>query len=211
MINSPRSPSRTPVFPFWAALVCTLLMGVVYTVHDVLQVAEPLFSLLSFLPGALSLAALFLAGFSKEQCSLRFAWPSKAGWLALAGVCILLLPILLSSRGVTGWSWLSALVYAPASGLAQELYFRGALLPALARLFRPRLRLALGLHALLFIAYHLRTFRSIGALAPSLVVAGVLFLAGLGWGWQAQKDRTLAWTALQHSIFLSAMSVFTWG
>lgn len=208
MQNSPRSLSRTLVFPFWAALLLAVLMGAVYTVHDVLQAPEPLFSVLSFLPGGVSIAGLLLAGFSTGQCNLRWAWPSKAGWLALAGVCVLLLPILLSSSGAAGWSWLSALVYAPASGIAQELYFRAALLPALARLFGRRTRLALVCHALLFVAYHWRTFIAIGAVGLSLVVASVLFLAGLGWGWQAHRDRTVVWAMGEHVLFLAIISLF---
>jgi hypothetical protein len=39
----------------------------------------------------------------------------------------------------------------------------------------------------------------------------VLFLAKLSWGYAAHHDRTLIWVATQHSVFLVAMSLFTWG
>jgi hypothetical protein len=101
-------------------------------------------------------------------------------------------------------------VYAPASALAQELFFRSALLPALTVALGGRSRLALPLHCLVFVAYHFRTFRSIGAIGPSIAVGFVLFLAGLGWGWESQRDHTVLWTSVQHSIFLAAMSLYTW-
>ena len=125
-------------------------------------------------------------------------------------VTIIMLPILGSSTGFTGWQWLPALVYAPASGIAQELYFRASLLPALERLSQKK-STALILHALVFIAFHLRTFLAIGAQPIAFVVVLVLFAAGYTWGWQVQRDRTVMWAMLQHSLFLVAMSMFAFG
>jgi len=162
-------------------------------------------------PGALSVGVLLASGLTRAECSLEARWFSKAGAAMLMLIFLLLLPIVLSSTGEVGWDPLPALVYAPASGIAQEVFFRSALLPALTRAFRGRIRLALPIHSLIFVAYHFRTFRAIGAIGPSIGVAMVLFLGGLGWGWQAQKDRTVIWTAIQHSIFLAVMSLFIWG
>jgi membrane protease YdiL (CAAX protease family) len=108
-------------------------MGVAYTIHDTLQISEPAFSVISFIPGILSIAALVASGVTRKDFNLRFAWFSKSGIAVLALIFLLLLPTLLSSTGDVGWNWLSALVYAPASGIAQEFYFRSALLPALTR------------------------------------------------------------------------------
>lgn len=193
------------------SLVVTLLMGVLFTVLDVLQPAEWLFSLLAFLPGAISIATLRAAGLSRDQLYLQPGRISRVGLGLLAVTTLLLLPILGGSTSWQGWHWLPALVYAPASGMAQELYFRSSLLPALERAVNGRRTLALLMHSLIFIGFHLRTFQSIGSLVPSLLVALVLFLAGCGWGWQVQRDRTVVWSMLQHSFFLMLMSMFGWG
>lgn len=186
-------------------------MALVFTIHDTLQIREPFFSIISFLPGILSLGALSVAGFTRRECNLIIARLSKPGLFVLAGTSLLLLPILLSSSGAAGWNWLAGLVYAPASGIAQELYFRACLLPALLRLFHGRTWPALCVHSLIFVGYHLRTFRSITSIQLCIMVGAVLFLAGVGWGRQSQMDRTVAWTTLHHSVFLTLMSVFTWG
>ena len=196
--------------PFWLAFIITLLMAVLYTVLDVLQLPESSQSLLAFIPGVISLLALAAAGMSREECYLRLRRPSRSGIIVLAVVTVLLLPILASSTGFTGWRWLPTLVYAPASGIAQELYFRASLLTGLQRIFKGRQTPALLIHALIFIGFHLRTFQSLPSIGIALVVAAVLFLAGCGWGWQVQRDRTVVWAMLQHSFFLILMSMFGW-
>ena len=147
---------------------------------------------------------------SREDCNLRLRRPSRSGIIVLAVVTVLLLPILAPSSGFTGWRWLPALVYAPASGIAQELYFRASLLPGLQRAFKGRQTPALLAHALIFIGFHFRTFQALPSIGIALVVAVVLFLAGCGWGWQVQRDRTVVWAVLQHSLFLILMSLFDW-
>lgn len=196
--------------PFPISLVVTLLMGVFYTWLDTLQPAEPVHSLLAFLPAGVSLLVLRASGVSVSALYLRFARISKPGLIVLCSTTALLLPILGSSTGWTGWDWLPALVYAPVSGIAQELYFRSSLLPALEKAFGHRRNLALILHATIFIAFHYRTYQALPSLPIALVVTVVLFLAGCGWGWQVQRDRTVVWAALQHSLFLVLMSMFAW-
>lgn len=208
--NLPAGSIRSRL-PFWLALAITLLMAVLYAVLDVLQLPEPRQSLLAFIPGGVSLLALFAAGMSRDECNLRLKRLSRGGMIALGVVTVLMLPILASSSGFTGWRWLPALVYAPASGVAQELYFRASLLPGLQRVFKGRHTPALLLHALIFIGFHYRTFQALPSLGIVLVVATVLFLAGCGWGWQVQRDRTVVWAMLQHSLFLILMSMFDWG
>jgi membrane protease YdiL (CAAX protease family) len=198
------------MIPFPVALIITLLMALAYTVIDVLQPLEPLQSLLAFLPGLVSLIFLWAAGFKRVDFRLRFSRISRPGAIALGATTVLLLPILGSSTAWTGWQWLPALIFAPASGIAQELYFRAALLPGLESVFDRRERAALVVHALIFIFFHFRTFLAIPSIPIALVVAVVLFLAGCGWGWQVQKDDTVFWAMLQHSLFLILMSMFAW-
>jgi hypothetical protein len=188
----------------------TLMMGVLYTWLDIIQLPEPINTILAFIPGSVSVLLLIIAGMKRAKLYLAPAWISKPGFGALAATTILLLPILSSSTTWLGWQWLPALVYAPASGVAQELYFRSALLPALERAVGNKKVLALTLHAILFTAYHFRTFQAIPTLPIAGVVFLVLFLAGCGWGWQVQRDRTVVWAMLQHSTFLVLMSMFEW-
>ena len=44
----------------------------------------------------------------------------------------------------------------------------------------------------------------VGAIALTVVT----FLAGLGWGWQVRRDRTVVWAMGEHVIFLAIMSLF---
>lgn len=198
--------SRRNFFP----IAITLLMGILYTILDYTQPPEPWLSLLAFFPGVVSFIILRLSGASPLVLRLRFAKLSSPGLLTLVPTSILLLPILASSTSWIGWHWLPALVYAPASGIAQELYFRAALLPGLERVFDNNKTTALLIHSALFVGFHYRTFQAIPSLPIGLVVAAVLFFAGCGWGWQVQRDRTVFWALLHHSIFLVLMSMLEW-
>jgi membrane protease YdiL (CAAX protease family) len=202
--------NRRYLIPFVVALFITLIMGIALTVLDVLQPSEPVLSILAFIPGIISIAALSASGLSRAELNLRFTWISLPGLLVLAAITVLLLPILGSSTGWTGWQWLPGLVYAPASGIAQEIYFRGSLLPALERALHGKKLIAILLHAVVFVGYHFRTFRSLSSLPIAILVAAVLFTAGCGWAWQVQRDRTVFWAIAQHSLFLMLMSMFQW-
>ncbi len=197
--------------PFTVAILITLSMTVFYTVLDVLQPLEPFQSALAFIPGVIAVVALLGGGLSRVDLKLCFAPLSLAGGVVLAATMLLMLPILLSSSAFVGWRWLPALLYAPASGIAQELYFRSSLLPALEHAFQGRANTALIVHSALFVVFHVRTFVSVPSLPIAFVVAIVLFLGGCGWGWQVQRDGTVVWAMLQHSLFLAVMSMFTWG
>lgn len=202
--------SKSSMLPFPFSLLVTLIMGIFYTWVDLRQFPEPAQSLLAFIPGLVSLGALFAAGLTRQKLNLKLASLSRAGAGALGITTVLLLPILASSSVFIGWRWVPALVYAPASGIAQELYFRSALLGGLQRAMPGRKGAALITHSLVFISFHLRTFLSLPSLGIGIVVGVVLFLAGCGWGWQVQRDRTILWAALQHSLFLMLMSMFDW-
>jgi len=211
MVKNQSRPQTQRHLPFAVALAITLIMGLVITWIDVLQPAEPIFSILSFIPGLISITALLLSGMSRANLYLRLGKISSRGLLVLIVTTVLLLPILGSSTGFGGWKWLPALVFAPASGIAQEIYFRGSLLPALEKSVKDKKVIALLLHAMIFVGYHFRTFRSVPSLPVAMLVAAVLFLAGCGWAWQVQRDKTIVWAAAQHSLFLMIMSMFEWG
>ena len=204
------SANRRYQIPFVVALSITLIMGIVITGLDVLQPSEPVLSILSFIPGIISITALSASGLSRTELNLRFAWISLPGFLVLVAITVLLLPILGSNTGWSGWHWLLGLVYAPASGIAQEIYFRGSLLPALERALHGKKLVAILLQAVVFVAYHFRTFRSVQSLPIAILVAAVLFTAGCGWAWQVQRDQTVFWTIVQHGLFLTLMSMFEW-
>jgi membrane protease YdiL (CAAX protease family) len=99
-------------------------------------------------------------------------------------------------------SWLDDLVYAPASAVGQELFFRSALLVALGRVWPGDARLALVGQALAFALWHVRAFR-VAPLAPAVGVFVVTFVAGLLWGMQVRRDRTVLYAVLQHALFLA--------
>lgn len=188
-------------------------MAAAYTVLDTLQPQEPILSILAFIPGAVSLMALFGAGLTRTDTNLRLARLSWPGAGALAVVTLLLLPIFGSSTSFVGWQWLPALVYAPASGIAQELFFRSSLLPSLERALPGKRTITLLLHSAIFVGFHFRTLRAAlpSSVGVAVLIAAVLFAAGWGWGWQVQRDRTVVWTMVQHCLFLILMSMFGWG
>lgn len=211
MISVASSQPSHRLIPFRTALFIVLLMAVLITLVDTLQPPEPTLSLLGFIPGIIGLLALGTAGQTRADCYLRFAGISRLGAGVLVAMLILLPVILGTNSAWTGWQWVPALVIAPASGISQELYFRSSLLPALERALGGRRTAALLLHSVIFVGYHFRTFRSLPSLPVAVLVAAVLFSAGCGWGWQVQRDRTVVWAMVQHSLFLMLMSMFDWG
>jgi hypothetical protein len=148
----------------------------------------------------LALGALLLAGVTPRELGLHITAPSRQSAIILALMLVFIPGALLVGR-VQPLGWLKDLVYAPASALAQEIYFRAALLAALTRLCRGNTRLALTLQALLFALWHLRAF-TVATVAQAVAVLALTLLAGLLWGWQVQRDRTIFWSTLEHTLFL---------
>jgi membrane protease YdiL (CAAX protease family) len=148
----------------------------------------------------LAFVTLLLARATPGALGLRIAAPSRQGALILALLLVFIPGALLAGRAQP-LGWLNDLVYAPASALAQELYFRAALLDALKQLSRGDTRLALALQAVLFALWHIRAFE-VATMAQALAVLALTFLAGVLWGWQVQRDRTILYTFLQHTLFL---------
>jgi membrane protease YdiL (CAAX protease family) len=183
------------VFVLWAGYT------VLQTLFVVGRVGETWSALLGLLPGVAGVAVLLAAGLDRRDCFLAVRPPSWRGVAVLAAIFLLGLAAVLPVSQWQGWSWRAALLLAPAGGIAQELFFRSSLLPALQLAGLKPMRGALLLHAVLFSLWH------IGPLflgAPLWGVAAVLtvaFISGLGWGWQVQHDRTVLWAMVQHALF----------
>jgi len=156
---------------------------------------------LGLLLAALALGALLLSGESPRTLPLRLAPPSRLGLLILLVMLLFIPAALLVGRGQP-FNVLDDLVYAPASALGQELYFRAALFVALVRLCAERPRLAVPAQAALFALWHVRAFLVVAPL-PALGALLLTFVAGLLWGAQVSRDRTILWTVAEHSFFLA--------
>jgi membrane protease YdiL (CAAX protease family) len=166
--------------------------------------------LLQLAPGLLAVSVLFIAGLRPRDCFLRAGRLSLAGLLLLLALT-LLLPLTLLSGRWAGWDWKAVLVYAPASAISQELFFRAALLPVLLMAFKDRAAAAIVSQALFFSAWHvpkvIRSAPPAGAIAVTLVT----LLGGVIWGWQVYRDRTIVWATVHHAALLIVQSMFTWG
>ena len=192
------------------ALLVPLVLLLPYSVYFAVGPRGAVGALLELLFGAAGVGALLLAGMTRHECYLRVAPLSRPGAGVLLALGVLLVPVLVTGAW-EGWTWSGVLFFAPVSGVAQELYFRSSLLPSLVRIFdRPTSGLLL--QALLFALWHVGMLVQM-SLGLAAVSALVLFLAGLGWGWQTLRDRTAVWAMAEHTVFLVLMSLFglTWG
>jgi len=156
--------------------------------------------LLAFVPGILGVGALLLVGQRREECYLRFDRLSGRGFAVLVGVFIFALAAILPVGEWQGWEWRAALIYAPASGISQELFFRSALLPAIQVIWIKRAHLALIIHSVFFGLWHIAPLFLGAPIWVVIAVMAVPFISGLGWGWQVQRDRTVLWAMIQHSL-----------
>jgi membrane protease YdiL (CAAX protease family) len=197
---------RQPRSAAWVMLFLWLVYTLVYT----LPFDENLSALLEALVGASGVVVLLAMGFKREELFLQFKPVSKRGLVALGLATLALIGPLATSQWV-GMRWMSLLVYAPLSGVTQELFFRASLLPAIQRLCGDKTWSALILHAVLFGLWHVPLAYLVAPISPWVAVVAlfvVTSLAGLAWGWQAQHDRTVAWTMLHHTLLLMLMSLF---
>jgi membrane protease YdiL (CAAX protease family) len=198
-----------------ATLVPVLVLWLGYSTLQTLGTMEHLSielnAFLGFLPGLLGLAMLRAAGFSLEDCYLRVKPLSRPSLAVLVGVYVFALAAVLPFGVWRGWDWVAALVYAPAGGISQELFFRAVLLPVLLSIFKNRLWLGLTAHSILFGLWHIGPL-FIGA--PLVIVFAVMlvpFLSGLGWGWAVQRDQTVLWAMVQHSLIWFIGLQFSYG
>jgi hypothetical protein len=187
-----------PSLPAAAGLVGAL--WVPYTVLNTLYPGPIVTYSLGLACAGLALGILRLAGMTREELFVRLAPLSGRGAAVLAALSLFVPLALLAGRGQP-WNALDDLVYAPASGVAQELYFRSALLPVLLTLCPARPARCIALQALLFALWHVRAYRAVPA-GPATGVLAVVFVGGLLWGWQVRHDRTVVYAAVQHTLFL---------
>jgi hypothetical protein len=191
-------PVRLPrPFAAWSVIALWLPYAALNTIFPGPHVTYPLGLALA----ALGLLILRLSGLSLAECYVRVGTLSWRGALLLLLVLVILPAALLAGR-IQPWRPLDGLVYAPVSALAQELYFRGGLLVALATVCRGRKRFALATQSALFGLWHLRAFLAV----PVLPAAGIIVataIAGLLWGLQAQRDRTMLYSAAEHTLILA--------
>jgi membrane protease YdiL (CAAX protease family) len=195
--------SRKPI-SHAIALGTVVLLWMSYTALQTLfvtgHVTEVWSAILGFVPGITGIIFLAATGLTREQLFLRMAPLSWRGLAVLIGIFAFALAAIVPFGKWQGWNWMVALVYAPASGISQELFFRAVLLPAVLLVLKRRSRAAIVLHALLFSLWHMGPFFVGAPLWAAVAVMFVPFLSGIGWGWQAQHDRTVFWAAVQHSL-----------
>jgi len=201
---------RRPLLSLRSALSLILLIWLSDTLIYTLQTENTPAAFLQFLPGALAVAVLFAAGLSIQDCYLRPAPLSRTG-LMLLGASLLLMPILWLTGRWIGWNWMDALIYAPASGISQELFFRAGLLPVLLATLPAKPTRAITLHALLFSAWHVPKVIMTAPIGGIISVAAVTFVAGFLWAKQVRHDKSVFWLMGFHSIILFINSFFTWG
>ena len=185
-------------FPLAARIV--LALWAPYVVLNTIYPGPALTYGLSLLIACSAIGALSWAGLSPRCCFLRWRRLSARGALLLV-VLSLFLPLAYLAGLWQSFHALDALVYAPASAIAQEVYFRVALLSVLLRQPGGRRR-AVPLQALLFSAWHARAFRETSPPVAGAVLA-VVFLGGILWGWQVARDRTVVYAMVQHAVFLA--------
>ena len=173
----------------------------------------PYFALNSVFPGpaiayggglaiaAASVAGVLIAGGSLEDCGLRPRRPSRLTVAIVAGSAAVSIPVVVAIGRLQPWDWGGMLVAAPASAVAQEVYFRGTLQLALSRRFRFGRSGTAVSQAGLFALWHLRAFRAVPP-AQAVAVIVIAFAAGLIWGLLALRDRTIAWTLVHHAFYL---------
>ena len=197
------TPSQARI-PRSVALGGVLILWLAYTTLQTLTVTgdvdEPAAAILGLLPGALGIGLLLSSGLTRQECFLTFARLSWRGLAVLAFVFVFALSAMLPFGAYQGWSWTAALLFAPLGGIAQELFFRSSLLPAMGSIFGGRPTLALISHTILFGLWHIGPLFLGSPIWAVIAIMLVPTISGIGWGWQVKRDGTVLWAALQHSL-----------
>jgi membrane protease YdiL (CAAX protease family) len=190
-------------------VVIVLVLWAVYVVTQTLVVIEYLSetagAAIGLGIGAAAVIALVRGGVATSECFLRIAPLSGRGALALLPV-VILWPFILSTGEYLGPDLGRATVGILGS-VAQELFFRSALLPTLLFLMQPRA--ALLIHTLAFGVWHAGALLVAGEmLVGALAIIVVSLVAGYAWGWQTIRDRTVMWAMVHHSLLWIVGSLF---
>jgi len=187
-----------------------LILYAAYIIIYTLPLSDGLAAIIELIPGVFGVTVLIVGfRFNPEECFLHWKSISKQGFILLASFFIILIPVIMTGRW-TGWNWTAGIIYAPASGVAQEMFFRATLLPVIIRLFKSHRLLAVVVHSLLFSIWHAPLAFTTAPLGGAIAVIIVTFIGGMVWGWQVQRDRTIYWAMIQHIIYLMLMSLFVW-
>jgi len=187
-----------------------LLLWLAYVLLYTLPIPEVLAAFVQLLPGFAAAFFLRHSGYSASERHLVMRRVSVKGIVALALVSLALAGPILTSAYV-GFTPLAVFLLAPASALAQEVFFRAGLLPTMQRMLPGRPGAANLTHAALFALWHVpkaMVFSPINPFLGALMLAGVTGMAGFGWGWQVRHDGTIVWSTLHHWLLLSVMSLF---
>jgi len=209
MYRLTKPEDRKPLLSSRSALWIVLVIWAAYTVLYTLHPSDALAAVLEFVPGVLGVITLLAAGLSLQECHLRTGPISRTGLMLLGGSA-LVAPIMWLTGRWTGWNAAAALIYAPASGISQELFFRAALLPAFLAIVKARPFRATVVHALLFGLWHVPTAVMTAPVGGVIAVSVVTFACGLLWGEQVRCDGTVVWLMGYHTLLLIGNSFFTW-
>jgi membrane protease YdiL (CAAX protease family) len=192
--------SRIRYFTVGIVILLWFVYTVLQTVFVIGDISETWSAILGFGPGLLGLAALWAGGLSRQDCFLVIRPLSWKGFVVLAAVFVFALAAVLPFGTWEGWNWKAALIYAPARGISQELFFRAVLFPAIILIMKKRPGLALIIHSVLFGSWHIGPLFVGAPVWAVFAVMFVPFLCGIGWGWQVQHDKTVLWAMIQHSL-----------
>ena len=196
------------------ALALVLLLYAFYTALQIFNLGfqetetfQHLMAVFWLVPGILGVIILLNFGFTTSECYLQYSELSLKGALLLS-ITLIILPFILLSGKWIGFDPVEALIYAPASAIAQELFFRSVLLPVLLKKFKNK-SVSIGLHSLLFGIWHVGVFL-IAPLGAALMVVAVPTLLSILWALQVFRDKSVFYLMILHSIFLVSMSMFLW-
>ena len=162
---------------------------------------------LELLPAVSGIGILIWAGFRRQDCYLRVASISKKAIVLFAAYSLVIISVV-SFGHPFKWNWAAIFVYAPLTGIAQELFFRSALLPVLTRILSTTPFVAVSLQAILFGLWHApKAFITVPSWI-SIILPLVTFGGGLLWGWQVQRDKTVVWAMGFHVAYQMIMQAF---
>jgi hypothetical protein len=194
----------------WSSIIVLILWGG-YTTFQIIFLDQPFVDLIGLLAGILAISVLLYSGFSRNDCYLRFSPISKKGMVLYLVIFFLWIGIVVPTGGKLQLDWRSTLFYAPATSIAQEIFFRSALLPALLHSLKDKFGWALFTHSILFAIWHMGVFTTNAPPIAATVVILVPFLISFAWGWQVHRDKTIIWAILHHTSLQIVMRMYSWG